>query len=166
MPGCLAGFLGVGGGFIRMPALIYALGVPTTVAVGTDLFEIILSSAAGAFFYAVEGRVDFAAVGWMLLGAIPGSLLGASATRYVHGRLIRLYFAVTVLCAAVAIGLKQVAIGFGMPILGGWATVLLFGSAGGLTALVLLRYSVALLRVAQSQRRPAPRTVRSPFDDR
>lgn len=41
--GILSGFLGVGGGFIRMPAMIYAIGVPTPVAVGTDLFEIVFS---------------------------------------------------------------------------------------------------------------------------
>ncbi len=47
--GILAGLLGVGGGFIRMPALVYLLGVPTVVAVGTDLFEIIISGSYGAF---------------------------------------------------------------------------------------------------------------------
>ena len=39
--GTLAGFLGVGGGFIRMPLMVYVLGIPTHVAIGTDLFEII-----------------------------------------------------------------------------------------------------------------------------
>ena len=41
--GTLAGFLGVGGGFIRMPLMVYVLGIPTHVAIGTDLFEIIFS---------------------------------------------------------------------------------------------------------------------------
>ena len=47
--GFLAGFLGVGGGFIRMPALMYIIGAPTKVAVGTDLFAGRVSGAYGAF---------------------------------------------------------------------------------------------------------------------
>ncbi|HTG01595.1 MAG TPA: sulfite exporter TauE/SafE family protein, partial [Nitrospirota bacterium] len=43
MTGFVAGFLGVGGGFLRMPSLIYVLGCPTRVAVGTDLFEIVVT---------------------------------------------------------------------------------------------------------------------------
>ncbi|MFH1486328.1 MAG: sulfite exporter TauE/SafE family protein, partial [Chloroflexota bacterium] len=54
--GVLAGLLGVGGGFIRMPALVYLMGVPTVVAVGTDLFEIIISGSYGALTYALADR--------------------------------------------------------------------------------------------------------------
>src|SRR5581483_7664497 len=49
--GVASGLLGVGAGFIRMPSLVYLLGVPTKIAVGTDLFEIIFSAGIGAFLY-------------------------------------------------------------------------------------------------------------------
>lgn len=55
--GWLAGILGIGGGLIRMPSLIYLVGCPTHVAVGTDLFEVMLSGLYGAASYTYKGRV-------------------------------------------------------------------------------------------------------------
>ncbi|MEO5358439.1 MAG: sulfite exporter TauE/SafE family protein [Nitrospirae bacterium YQR-1] len=107
--GFLAGFLGVGGGFIRMPALIYVLGCPTTVAVGTDLFEVMISGAYGAFSYAMKGRVEIVAAIVMLLGAAVGAQFGTLATKYVKGLIIRLYFAVTMLLAGVSVVFKHIA---------------------------------------------------------
>jgi hypothetical protein len=107
--GFLAGFLGVGGGFIRMPALIYVLGCPTTIAVGTDLFEVMISGAYGAFSYAAKGRVEIVAAIVMLLGAAVGAQFGTLATKYVKGLIIRLYFAVTMLLAGVSVIFKHVA---------------------------------------------------------
>lgn len=105
--GFLASFLGVGGGFIRMPAMIYLLGMPTRVAVGTDLLEVFFSGGYGAFLYAREGRVDVIAALIMLLGAAVGSQLGALATQYVEPGRIRLYLAVTILGAGAAVAAKQ-----------------------------------------------------------
>jgi hypothetical protein len=97
--------LGVGGGFIRMPALIYLVGCPTLVAVGTDLFEVMITGAYGAFTYGVKGRVDLLAAIWMLLGAAVGAQLGTVAVN-VRGFSIRLPFASRSLaCASVL--LKQ-----------------------------------------------------------
>ena len=56
--GWLAGVLGIGGGLIRMPSLIYLIGCPTHVAVGTDLFEIVVSGLYGAATYSYKGRVE------------------------------------------------------------------------------------------------------------
>ncbi|MBF0103773.1 MAG: sulfite exporter TauE/SafE family protein [Deltaproteobacteria bacterium] len=107
--GFLAGFLGVGGGFIRMPSLIYVIGCPTTVAVGTDLFEVMISGAYGAFSYAYKGRVEIVAAIVMLLGAALGAQFGTVATKYVKGLTIRLYFAVTMLLAGVSVIFKHIA---------------------------------------------------------
>ncbi|MEW5700697.1 MAG: sulfite exporter TauE/SafE family protein [Candidatus Zixiibacteriota bacterium] len=61
--GWLSGFLGVGGGFIRMPALIYLIGCPTAIAVGTDLFSVVFTGGYGCLTYALKGRVEiFAAL--------------------------------------------------------------------------------------------------------
>ncbi|MBM4296056.1 MAG: sulfite exporter TauE/SafE family protein, partial [Deltaproteobacteria bacterium] len=59
--GWLSGFLGVGGGFIRMPALIYLIGCPTAIAVGTDLFAVLFAGAYGCFTYGIKGRVEIIA---------------------------------------------------------------------------------------------------------
>jgi uncharacterized membrane protein YfcA len=105
--GVVAAVLGVGGGFIRMPALIYLVGCPTVVAVGTDLFEVMITGAYGAFTYGVKGRVDLVAAIWMLFGAAAGAQLGTVAVRYVHGYSIRLLFAVTIFIACASVLMKQ-----------------------------------------------------------
>ncbi|MEO5361310.1 MAG: sulfite exporter TauE/SafE family protein [Nitrospirota bacterium] len=107
--GFLAGFLGVGGGFIRMPSLIYLIGCSTTVAVGTDLFEVMISGAYGAFTYAMKARVELIAAVVMLIGAAVGAQFGTTATKYVKGLIIRLYFSVTMLLAGVSVIFKHVA---------------------------------------------------------
>jgi hypothetical protein len=109
--GFLAGFLGVGGGFIRMPALMYVIGAPTKVAVGTDLFEVMISGAYGAFTYALKGRVELLAAVIMLIGAAVGAQLGATATLYARGTIIRLYFAITMITAGVSVIFKHLAEG-------------------------------------------------------
>ncbi len=136
--GFLAGFLGVGGGFIRMPAMIYALGVPTTIAIGTDLFEIIFSSAIGAFLYATEGRVEIVAAAVMVCGSAIGAQIGALGTRYVRGMKIRFYFALTILLAAVSVVMKQLAVSFSIPALSTYAGYLILGVAGLMTLNITL----------------------------
>jgi uncharacterized membrane protein YfcA len=105
--GIVASVLGVGGGFIRMPALIYLVGCPTLVAVGTDLFEVMFTGAYGAFTYAVKGRVDLVAAMWMLLTAAIGAQIGTVAVKYVRGYSIRLLFAVTIFIACASVLMKQ-----------------------------------------------------------
>jgi len=90
--GTFSGFLGGGAGYIRMPALVYLLGVPTHVAVGTDLFEIIISAGYGTFTHALKDNVDILVALVMHTGAAIGAQLGASLTQYFHGPRIRLAF--------------------------------------------------------------------------
>ncbi|MDA8140444.1 MAG: sulfite exporter TauE/SafE family protein [Desulfobacteraceae bacterium] len=105
--GVLAGFLGIGGGLLRMPALIYFIGVPTHIAVGTDLFEVMISGLYGAFTYTLKGRIELVAVFVMLTGAAIGAQIGTVATKYAKGYGIRLAFGVAVLCCMISIILKQ-----------------------------------------------------------
>ncbi len=65
--GWLAGILGIGGGLIRMPALIYFIGCPTHVAVGTDLFEVMISGLYGTGTYTYKGRTELVAAVIMLM---------------------------------------------------------------------------------------------------
>jgi hypothetical protein len=90
--GLLAGMLGVGGGFIRMPMLVYVLGVPTHVAVGTDLFEIMFSAGYGTITHAIKGNVDVMMALVMQTGAVLGAHIGATSTRFFNGPRIRLMF--------------------------------------------------------------------------
>jgi len=90
--GIFSGFLGGGAGYIRMPALVYLLGVPTHVAVGTDLFEVIISGGYGTLTHALKGNVDILIALVMQTGAAIGAQLGASMTAYIHGPRIRLAF--------------------------------------------------------------------------
>lgn len=92
--GILAGALGVGGGFIRMPIMVYLLGIPTHVAVGTDLFEIIFSAGAGTITHALKGNVDVLMALVMQTGAALGAQIGSIGTRYFAGPRIRLLFSI------------------------------------------------------------------------
>jgi len=139
----VASVLGVGGGFIRMPALIYLVGCPTLVAVGTDLFEVMITGAYGAFTYGVKGRVDLLAAMWMLLGAAVGAQLGTIAVKYVRGYSIRLLFAVTIFLACASVLLKQLELQTPSSVL-----IITAGVAISLVIIVLLVRGVLLERAA------------------
>lgn len=104
--GILAGMLGVGGGFLRMPLMIYALGIPTHIAVGTDLFEIAISAGFGTISHALKGNVDILIALTMHTGAAIGAQIGAAATRYFSGPTIRLLFSILPLAAAAIVLLR------------------------------------------------------------
>ena len=106
--GFFAGLLGAGGGFLLMPALIYGLGVPTTVAIGTDLFQIVVTGSWGTFIYALSHNVDPKMTIIMLSAASVGSQLGTSATRFVEPARIRILFGVTILGGCAAVALEQI----------------------------------------------------------
>lgn len=90
--GLFAGFLGGGAGYVRMPLLVYVLGVPTHVAVGTDLFEIIISAGYGTLSHAIKGNVDIMIALVMHTGAAVGAQIGVMLTQYFGGPRIRLAF--------------------------------------------------------------------------
>lgn len=125
LTGILAGFLGIGGGLIRMPALVYLIGCPTHIAVGTDLFEVMISGLYGTFTYGAKGRIEIYAVFVMLLGAAIGAQIGTVATKYAKGYGIRIAFGLAVLACMVSIILKQYKIDLA-------ATVLILGAVGAM----------------------------------
>lgn len=90
--GFFSGFLGGGAGYIRMPSMVYVLGIPTHLAVGTDLFEIVISAGYGTFSHAIKGNVDILIALVMHTGAVIGAQIGVTATRYFAGPKIRLAF--------------------------------------------------------------------------
>jgi uncharacterized membrane protein YfcA len=106
LTGFLAGFLGVGGGFLRLPLLVYLIGVPTHVAVGTDLFEIVISAGFGTISHALKGNVDIMIALTMHTGAAIGAQIGAVGTRYFSGPSIRLMFSALPIMAAIMVLLR------------------------------------------------------------
>ena len=104
--GTLSGLLGVGGGFIMGPALIYLIGVPTSVAIGTDLFQIIFVSGYGAITHLLKGNIDFRLVGCILTGSLVGSQLGAILNKKLRGAHIRYYFSLLIFFTAGIILIK------------------------------------------------------------
>jgi uncharacterized membrane protein YfcA len=81
--GVEAGVLGIGGGLIRMPALVYLVGCPTHIAIGTDLFEVMISALYGCATHTAKGRTE-------LLAGLPlAATLGCgSFGRVEQGRVI------------------------------------------------------------------------------
>jgi uncharacterized membrane protein YfcA len=90
--GVCSGFLGGGAGYIRMPSMVYLLGIPTHVAVGTDLFEVVVSATYGTFTHALKGNVDIMVALIMHTGAAVGAQIGALLTQYFQGLWIRAAF--------------------------------------------------------------------------
>ncbi len=91
--GILTGFLGVGGGFINFPLMVYVIGMPTAVAVGTGAFQLLFSTGYGALRHALQGHVELLLVAFLLIGSLVGVQIGVYASRFFGGRMIRKYFA-------------------------------------------------------------------------
>ena len=104
--GMMSGFMGIGGGFILMPALIYIIGCPTVVAVGTSLFGILFTAAYGAFTYSLQGDVDLVLVISLLISSAIGSVIGASFTRKAGGPNVRMLFSLIAFVAVVIVAIK------------------------------------------------------------
>lgn len=126
--GFLSGFLGVGGGFLLMPVMVYGFGVPAAVAVGTDILQIVLSSAFGTFIYAQSNAVDIPVVVAMLGGSALGARIGAGATRLVDEADIKGHFAVTLLAGSGAVASEQLSDAYAVAMLDMVSAVLIFGA--------------------------------------
>lgn len=84
--GLMAGFFGIGGGFLIVPGLIAATAMPIAVAIGTSLVVVTALGATTAASYAWSGLVDWTLVGWLVAGGIVGSLAGRWAGRLLAAR--------------------------------------------------------------------------------
>ncbi len=103
--GVLAAIMGVGGGFIMVPAMIYLLGMPTSVVVGTSLFQIIFVTANVTFLQAYANQtVDVVLALLLLIGAVIGAQLGAKAGAKLRGEQLRILLAAMVLAVCAKLG--------------------------------------------------------------
>src|SRR5438046_890459 len=90
--GVFSGFLGGGAGYIRMPSMVYVLGIPTHLAARTNLFEIVISDSYGTITDTINGTVDTLVALVIRTGAVVGAQIGVVATQYFAGPKIRLAF--------------------------------------------------------------------------
>ena len=90
--------MGVGGGFILVPAMIYVLGMPTAVVVGTSLFQIIFVTANVTFLQSITTQtVDIVLAGLLMLGGVIGAQIGSNASSLLRGEQLRGLLALLVL---------------------------------------------------------------------
>ena len=102
--GILAAIMGVGGGFIMVPAMIYLLRMPTNVVIGTSLFQIIFVSAAVTIMHAVKNQtVDVVLATILIIGGVMGAQIGARIGQKLRGEQLRALLALIVL----GVGLKM-----------------------------------------------------------
>ncbi|QKY17146.1 sulfite exporter TauE/SafE family protein [Halorubrum sp. CBA1229] len=142
--GLISGFLGVGGGFVRMPAIYYLIGTSLAAAVGTSLFGGLMSGGVGAFTYGRAGVIDLGIVTALLLGSALGARIGSGATAYVDEDDVTIYFGLMLLIASLAVALGEVSAWLAMPVLDRVSFVLLVGSALFVCAIILYHGAVAV----------------------
>ena len=102
--GLLSAMMGVGGGFIMIPAMVYILGMSTNVVVGTSLFQIIFVTANSTFFQSyLNQTVDIVLAALMIIGGVIGAQIGASIGTKLKAEYLRGILAIIVLivCAKI-----------------------------------------------------------------
>jgi len=96
--GILAAIMGVGGGFVMVPAMIYLLGMPTKVVVGTSLFQIIFVTGFATLMHATTNfTVDMVLAVLLLVGGVVGAQIGARIGVYLKAEQLRVLLAIMVL---------------------------------------------------------------------
>jgi uncharacterized protein len=104
--GILTILLGIGGGFILVPALLYLIGVATQVVVGTSLFQTLFVTAVATMVHATTTKaVDIVLAGLLLVGSVIGAQVGARFAAKVKPEYLRLLLALMVLAVAVRMAL-------------------------------------------------------------
>ncbi|EIM75548.1 hypothetical protein A33O_08366 [Nitratireductor aquibiodomus RA22] len=103
--GFLASIMGVGGGFIMVPALIYLLKVPTNVVIGTSLFQIIFVAAFTTIIHSTANQtVDVVLAFLLMVGGVAGAQYGARVGQKLRGEQLRALLALLVLAVALRLG--------------------------------------------------------------
>jgi uncharacterized membrane protein YfcA len=103
--GFLASIMGVGGGFIMVPALIYLLKVPTNVVVGTSLYQIVFTGAYTTIVHSTTNQtVDIVLAFLLMVGGVAGAQYGAKAGQKLRGEQLRALLALLVLAVAARLG--------------------------------------------------------------
>ncbi|MDD8024477.1 MAG: sulfite exporter TauE/SafE family protein [Paracoccaceae bacterium] len=104
--GILAAIMGVGGGFIMVPAMIYLLGMPTKVVIGTSLFQILFVSAFTTMMHAITNQsVDVMLALLLIVGGVIGAQIGSRLGARLKAEQLRILLALLVILVAGKLGL-------------------------------------------------------------
>lgn len=106
--GLVAGFMGVGGGFLLVPVITLFLGIKPSIAVGTAIFVVFISSGYGTFLYAGQGLIDVKTASVLIFGSSLGAKLGAKASHIVEENDLELYFGFMMFLGGLAIVINQI----------------------------------------------------------
>ncbi|WP_375450011.1 sulfite exporter TauE/SafE family protein [uncultured Devosia sp.] len=107
--GFVGSLLGVGGGFIMVPALVYLLRVPGNVVIGTSLLQVVALMSATTILHAVESQsIDILLAFSLMVGGVAGAQFGASAGKQLRGDQLRGLLALLVLAVAIRFGVSLV----------------------------------------------------------
>ncbi len=128
--GFLKSTMGVGGGFVLLPILIYLVKLPVPAAAGTSLFTVMIAGITGAAAYIVSNNIDWACVVYMTITSIAGTILGASATKKVDPGKIKIFFAITLFLGGISVLFKQLRFDL-------MSNVSVFGIAGVSTLMII-----------------------------
>ncbi|MDV7270740.1 sulfite exporter TauE/SafE family protein [Thioclava sp. A2] len=105
--GILAAIMGVGGGFIMVPAMIYLLGMPTKVVIGTSLFQILFVSAFTTLMHAITNQsVDVMLALMLIIGGVIGAQIGSRLGARLKAEQLRILLALLVIAVALKLGLE------------------------------------------------------------
>jgi len=107
--GWVGALLGIGGGFILVPALVYLLRVPGNVVIGTSLLQVVAMMCVTMVLQALTSQsVDILLAFCLMLGGTVGAQFGASAGKYLRGDQLRALLALLVLAVAIRFGLTLI----------------------------------------------------------
>jgi uncharacterized membrane protein YfcA len=107
--GILSAIMGVGGGFIMIPAMIYILRIPTSVVVGTSLYQIIFITSIVTILHATTNQtVDFVLALILLVGGAIGAQLGVRLSNKLKGPALRVALSILVLSVGIVMGLELI----------------------------------------------------------
>ena len=105
--GLASGYVGVGGGFIMVPLMLAVLDIPMSLASGTSLIAITILAIPGVIEQGLLGNIEYLAGIAIVVGSIPGALVGARLVRVVPERQLRFIFGGFLLVAAVMLMLNE-----------------------------------------------------------
>lgn len=105
--GLASGYVGVGGGFIMVPMMLAFLSVPMTLASGTSLIAIMILAVPGVIEQAIFGNINYLAGIAVVVGTIPGAVIGARLIKVIPERQLRFLFGCFLLIAAVMLMLNE-----------------------------------------------------------
>ena len=108
--GFMSGYVGVGGGFIMVPLFVSMLGIPMRLASGTSLTAVCILAIPGVIEQAVLGNIDYIVGVAMMIGSIPGAIVGANLVKRVPERALRFAFALFLLLMAVLLVVNEASV--------------------------------------------------------